>query len=197
MGPNQTSDYGQAGFNWGWLVALGILWVIAGVAAILAAGLATLATVIVFGWLLVVTGIVRFIHAFSQRAGQGFMLDLLVGVLRMVVGGLMVARPGAGAVTITLLLAAFFTVAGLYRLGFAFSTRLASRGWIVLSSLVSLALGVMIFLQWPSASVWVIGTFIGIDLVFEGWAMIAGATAIHKISQLGPRGIGGAGPLGV
>jgi uncharacterized membrane protein HdeD (DUF308 family) len=166
--------------NWGWLVALGIVWIIVGALAIAAAGLATLTTVMVFGWVLVFAGIVRGIHAFTLRVREGFFLDLLLGILQLVVGLLIIAMPLASVASLTLLLAAYFCVAGLYCLGFGFSTRLPGRGWIVLNGLIALALGILIFLQWPSSSVWVIGTSIGIDLVFEGWAMVALGLAIHR-----------------
>lgn len=198
MSESGMSDYParQPASNWAWLMGLGIAWIIVGALAILAAGLATLATVIVFGWVLAVTGVVRIIHAFGTRIREGFFLDLLVGILRIVVGAIMIARPGVGAVTITLLLAAFFCVAGLYRLGFAFSTLMASRGWIVLSGLVSLALGILIFLQWPSSSIWVIGTFIGIDLIFEGSAMIALGSTLHRLTAPPGETTGPQRPLG-
>lgn len=199
MDTRETSGYaaGDFGLHWEWLVALGILWIVLGALAIVAAGWTTLITVIVLGWLLVFTGIVRIVHAFGVRIREGFFLDLLLGVLRIVVGVLMVAMPGLTAVSLTLLLAAFFCVGGLYRIGFGFATRLGSRAWIVLNGLISLALGILIFLQWPSSSIWVIGMFVGIDLIFEGWTMIVAGLAIHHLARTGREDLGRTGSVGV
>lgn len=179
MNAEHISNQTQPHYRWGWLMALGVLWIIVGVVAIAAPGLATLTSVVFFGWLLILTGIAKFIHAFSVRVGEGFFLDLLLSILRTIVGVLLVTRPGAGAVSLTLVLALYFCTAGLYRLGLALTVLPIHRGWVALNGAISFVLGILIFLQWPSSSIWVIGTFIGIDLIVEGWTMIALGSAVH------------------
>src|SRR5205823_11285057 len=102
--------------NWGWLLALGIAQIILGTLAIGLAWVATLATVLVFGWVLIASGAFEAVAAFGSRRWEGVFLHLLGGVLNLVVGVLVVANPGATAAVLTLLLAAYFLVAGLFRI---------------------------------------------------------------------------------
>ena len=86
----------------------------------------------------------------------------------------MIADAAAGAAVITLILASYFLVSGLFRLGFAIShPRLGHRGALLLSGVVTLLLGVLITIHWPSSALWVIGTFVGIDLIFYGLSLIS------------------------
>jgi uncharacterized membrane protein HdeD (DUF308 family) len=158
--------------RWGLCVVLGIASVILGTVALGASGIVTLASVLFFGWLLVIGGAVQAVHAFWFRRWGGFFRHLLGGVLGIVVGGLMVARPVAGALSLTLLLAAFFVVGGVSRIMTALAIRFPGRGWTLLSGVVTLLLGIVIWRQWPISGLWVIGTFVGIDLIFDGWSLV-------------------------
>lgn len=158
--------------HWGLCVVLGIASVILGTVALGASGIVTLASVLFFGWLLVIGGAVQAVHAFWFRRWGGFFRHLLGGVLGIVVGGLMVARPVAGALSLTLLLAAFFVVGGVSRIMTALAIRFPGRGWTLLSGVVTLLLGIVIWRQWPISGLWVIGTFVGIDLIFDGWSLV-------------------------
>src|SRR5438552_76718 len=84
----------------------------------------------------------------------------------------MVARPVAGALSLTLLLAAFFVVGGVSRIMTALAIRFPGRGWTLLSGMVTLLLGIVIWRQWPISGLWVIGTFVGLDLIFDGWSLV-------------------------
>jgi len=164
--------------HWGVCVVLGIASVILGTVALGASGIVTLASVLFFGWMLVFGGAVQAVHAFWFRRWGGFFRHLLGGVLGIVVGGLMVARPLAGAESITLLLAAFFVVGGVFRIMAALAVRFPSWGWTLMSGVVTLLLGIIIWRQWPISGLWVIGTFVGIDLIFDGWSLVMlGTTA--------------------
>jgi len=164
--------------HWVVCVVLGIASVILGTVALGASGIVTLASVLFFGWMLVFGGAVQAVHAFWFRRWGGFFRHLLGGVLGIVVGGLMVARPLAGAESITLLLAAFFVVGGVFRIIAALAVRFPSWGWTLMSGVVTLLLGIIIWKQWPISGLWVIGTFVGIDLIFDGWSLVMlGTTA--------------------
>lgn len=158
--------------HWGWLLALGVVLFILGIVALGATVMATLASVLLFGWLLFFGGILQAAHALWSARWSGFFLHLLGGVFDVVVGLIMIANPFVGALSLTLLLAAFFTVVGLFRIVGAVTLRFRNWGWLLLSGIVSVILGILIWAQWPASSLWVIGTFVGIDLLFNGWWLI-------------------------
>src|SRR5207248_4407466 len=91
-----------------------------------------------------------------------------------------VASPGAAAAVLTLLLAAYFLVAGLFRIAVALAVRFPHRGWDLFGGAVAALLGVLIAAEWPSSAAWVIGTFLGIDLLLRGWAWVMLALAVRQ-----------------
>jgi uncharacterized membrane protein HdeD (DUF308 family) len=154
--------------HWGWLLALGLALIVLGMVAIASNVLATLVSVVFLGWLLFLGGAVQVAHAFWAPRWSGFLLHLLTGALYGIVGLLLVAHPDAGAVSLTLLLAAFFLTEGLFRLMAAVAIPFPSRGWLAASGVVTLVLGAVILAQWPEASLWIIGLLVGIDLISTG-----------------------------
>lgn len=108
----------------------------------------------------------------SCKKWSGFFIDLLTGLLYAVVGFLIVGNPGATAVTLTLLIAMFLIFGGIFRVVVAFVVRYHNWGWLVLHGVVNLFLGIAIWRQWPLSGLWVIGLFIGIDMIFNGWSLV-------------------------
>jgi len=155
-----------------WFLFLGCALVGLGILAIAAAFSATLATVLVFGVLLLSGGVVQLVNAFLARTWKGFALHLLAGVLYLVVGGLMIENPVSAAAGLTLLLAAVFLIVGAVRLIYAALHPFAGRGWALFGGFISMLLGIAIWKQWPYSGEWVIGLFVGIDLVFSGWSWV-------------------------
>ena len=100
----------------------------------------------------------------------------------MVVGIIIVANPGAGALVLTLVMAVFFMVAGLFRIITALVTRFPHWGWLLFSGLITLGLGLLIWRQWPLSGLWVIGTFIGIDMIITGWTWIMLSLAGRRLA---------------
>jgi uncharacterized membrane protein HdeD (DUF308 family) len=171
--------------NWKWLLASGIAFVLFAAIALGYSALVTLASVFVFGWLLVFGGIFEAVHAFKIPQWSGFLLELLVSILYVVVGALMVLNPAVGAVSLTLLIAAFFLVGGIFRIVAAAALHPPRWGWLVASGLVTLLLGILIWAQWPVSGLWVIGLFVGIDMLFAGTWMIMLALAARKLPVSG------------
>lgn len=176
----------RLGRNWGWLVALGGAVTVIGIGAVAFSLLATLTTVVVIGALLLAAGTVQLIGAFVGRTWQGFFVSALVGVLHILVGGIMVEHPLRAAAVLTLVIAVMLLVGGAARLLFAATHRYHGRGWTAISGLISMVLGVMIWRDWPEASLWVIGTFAGIDLAFAGWAWVMLGLAV-KAATASPK----------
>jgi len=166
---------------WSWVLALGIALLITGVACIVAASTATLATVIAFGSLLLVGAAISLVHAFQSRAGSSFFLHLMSVLLRGVTGFLLIRYPLAGAMSLTLVLASFFIVGGMFRAIGCAALTFPRWGWGALSGLISLALGMVLLLQLPSTSLWFIGFAIGVDLIFDGVGLAAASLALHRL----------------
>jgi len=167
--------------SWGWFLALGILLTILGIACVAFDVTATFATVLVFGWLLFISGIFALVQAFFTGSWSGFFLYLLSALFRGVTGYLLIRYPLIGAESLTLVLASFLIVGGLFRaIGFAIA-KFPRWGWAVFSGVVSVALGVMLLVQIPVSGIWFIGFAIGVDLIFDGVAVIGFATAIHQV----------------
>ena len=142
---------------------------------------ATLATILVFGWILLISGVIELVEAFRTGTWSGFFLYLLGALLRGFTGYLLIAYPAVGAVTATLLLAMLFIVGGLFRAIAAGMAKFPRWGWAVCSGIISVALGVMLMAQMPTTALWFIGFAIGVDLIFDGLAVIGFATAIHHL----------------
>jgi uncharacterized membrane protein HdeD (DUF308 family) len=165
-----------------WFLVIGIALVILGMIAIGYAVEMTIVSVVFLGWLLIIGGIFEVIHGFSRRQWSGFFINLLAGVLYAVAGGVMIANPALAAVSLTLLIAIILIVAGVFRLIVAFSTPLHHGGWLILNGVISILLGIMIWNSWPVSGLWVIGLFIGIDMIFDGWTEIMLALTARRLA---------------
>ena len=167
--------------SWGWFLFLGIAFATLGAACIAFDVSATFATVLVFGWILLISGVIALVHAFRTGTWSGFFLYLLSALFRGFVGYLLIRYPLAGAESLTLVLASFFIVAGLFRTIGSAMAKFPRWGWAVFSGIVSVVLGVLLLVQMPVSGIWFIGFAIGVDLIFDGVAMMGFATAIHSL----------------
>ena len=176
--------------RWGWLLALGIVMIVAGTVAFFIIPAATLGAVLVLGWLLVISGIFEFIHAVQVRhTGGSLFLHIVGGVLGVLLGLLVVTHPVAGALAWTLLFASFFSVIGLFRLIAAIAMKFPGRGWVAFDGIVTLALGILVWAQWPSSGVWFLGLALGVSLVLRGWTYVMFAIALRAmLKEVAPEG---------
>jgi uncharacterized membrane protein HdeD (DUF308 family) len=164
--------------NWGWLLALAIIMILLGLMAIATPVYATFAVQVLLGWILVIGGIAHGIHAFTARGWGGVVLELLSALLYLAVGALLLVNPVEGALALTIVLAAFLVVEGIFKIVMAWRVRAHPRwGWLLASGILSLVLGALIWAQWPSSGLWVIGLLVGVHLLFTGWALIMLALA--------------------
>jgi len=169
--------------SWGWFLVLGILLAIFGVACIAFDVTATFTTVLVFGWLLLISGLFALVHAFRTGTWSGFFFYLLSALFRGFTGYLLIRYPLIRAESLTLVLASFFIVGGLFRAIAAGMAKFPRWGWSVFSGVVSAVLGVILLVQIPISGIWFIGFAIGVDLVIDGVAVIGFATAIHGLPK--------------
>ncbi len=171
----------QLRHQWGWLLALGICLIIVGTIAFLILPAATLGTAMVLGGLFIVSGIIEGIHAFRVRGWGGMFLHLIGAVLGLFVGFLILTHPVAGALVWTLLSAAFFTVIGFFRLVAAISLKFPNWGWAVFDGIVTIALGILLWAEWPWSGIWFLGIAVGVSLILRGWTYVMFAIAIHRL----------------
>lgn len=173
--------------SWGWFLVFGILLTLLGVACVAKAQTATTFSILALGWVLAISGVLWLVNSFYAFSWHGFFLYLLNAIIRGVTGYLLIRHPDAGAEGVTMLLAALFIVGGLFRGVGASVIQFPRWGWTVFSGLVSVALGVYLLVSWPAATTYFIGLAIGIDLSFDGSALVGFAGAIHSLP--GPKAL--------
>ena len=154
--------------EWPWFVLLGVALILLGGVALGSVVLASLAVAVVIGSLILFGGLVETVGAFWCRGWSGFFLHLLSGVLSIVVGLLFLKAPVDALAALTLLMASFLLVGGIFKVVAAASYRFAAWGWPLASGLIDVALGGMILAEWPASAFWVLGMFLGISLIFRG-----------------------------
>src|SRR5258706_257700 len=170
--------------KWGWFLALGVALIVLGVIALAMIPVATLAAVMVLGWLLVFSGIVEAVHGFQVHRWGGMFMHLAGGVLGVLIGLLIVTHPVAGALAWTLLFASFFTVVGLFRLVAAIRLKFPNWGWAAFDGTVTTLLGILLGAGWPWSGLWFLGFAVGVSLVLLGWSAVMLALTIR--SRAGP-----------
>ena len=160
--------------KWIWLVVLGVSLIVLGTILLGSPVIATLATVTTLGVLILLGGAAEIVGAFWCREWSGFFLALLSGVLGIVLGLMLLGNPIQGGITLTILLASFLFVGGIFKVAAAIAHRFDGWGWLLLSGAIDLVLGVMIWRELPMSGLTIIGVLVGISLIFRGisWLMV-------------------------
>jgi uncharacterized membrane protein HdeD (DUF308 family) len=159
--------------HWAWFVALGILLILAGAAAIAFPLVSTLAAKFALGWLFLFTGVVHVVHAFGTSGWRAFAYDLLIGLLFIAAGAYLAFFPFTGIITLTILLAALFIAEGYLEMMMAIRLRPhAGWYWPLLSGALAVAVGLLIGLQLPESSTWAIGLLVGVKLLVSGVSFV-------------------------
>lgn len=166
---------------WGWFLAFGVGLLALGVAAIARSFTATIASMLFFGWLLVIASGIEIAQAVLVGHWSGFFYHLLAAILFGVTGVLLITRPVISAEAVTVVMAMFFIIGGLFQLLSSLIVAVPGWGWQAADGIIALILGALVLAQWPASGLWVIGLFIGIDLVFYGCAWIAAALALRTM----------------
>jgi uncharacterized membrane protein HdeD (DUF308 family) len=172
--------------NWSLFLVWGILLVLLGAIAISTSVLTTIISMIFIGVLLIVGGIVIMIDAFTfwrKHLWSSFALHFLIGLLYFGAGIMLVDSPLAGSISLTLILGLFYLIIGIIRIISSLSTKQPRWGWNFFSGVIGMLLGIMIIESWPVSGTFVIGLFVGIDLLFIGFVYIMGALGARALLQ--------------
>jgi uncharacterized membrane protein HdeD (DUF308 family) len=169
--------------HWALFLSVGVALMALGIVATLTAGLSTIVAVDFFGWILVIAGAGVTIHAFWAKRWSVFFLQLLSGLLYLVAGWMLATHGELSAIALTLVIAISFVVQGAFRIGAALSTRIDGWDGLLVSGIITLLLGLMIWNEWPLSGVWVIGLFVGIDMFFYGGWFVSLALAVRTLGR--------------
>ena len=173
--------------HWALYLVEGAMLIVLGLTAIALPPLATLAVTILLGWVLLVSGVVGAVMTILQRQGPGFGWSMLSAVLAILIGGLLLVKPMAGAISLTVVLLFFFVIEGVSSLMYARAHKRElsqSRwGWMVASGIVDLGLAAYILFGLPVIAAWALGLMVGVNMVFGGVAMIAMAERAHRLDK--------------
>jgi uncharacterized membrane protein HdeD (DUF308 family) len=178
---NPPSIIGNMRSNWGWLLALGIAFVVAGLFAVAMPFISSLTVTIVVAVALVFAGIVQIVQAFSMRSWTGFIWQLVIGIVALIGGIAIYINPAAGALALTVLVAAVFLAKGIFQIVLGFRVRaLPGSGWVIAAGVIAFLVGLMIISDWPFSGTYALGILAGVSLAFTGWSYVAIALAIRR-----------------
>src|SRR5262249_54990316 len=155
----------------------GIILILLGMIALVAQFASTVVTMVFLGWLLIFSGGFHVIQGFQTVGWKGIALHLLVGVIDVFAGGWLIWQPLTGSLALTLFLAFWFLASGMFQIIAALANHMPHRGWPIISGVVSLLLGLSLWLSWPTSALWFPGMCVGIALIFRGWMWIRVASA--------------------
>lgn len=168
----------------GWSIVLGILMIIAGMIAIFAPLAAGLVVVIVVGWMAIFNGGAQLFYAFSGHTEKNRWWEALLGLIYIIAGIYILMHPLGGMLAFTLLIGSFLIVYAIFALILAFRMRPhAGWGWVLFDGIITLLLGLMIYIHWPGTSDWVIGTLIGISFISSGVTRLMVSMAVRKVAS--------------
>jgi len=171
---NGASELAPLRAKSGWIIALGVVYVLAGLIALGSVVFATVVTVFVVGVMMLIAGVAEVINAFQIKAWGKFLLWLLLGVLYIVAGFVTFENPLLAAAVLTLMLGFALIVSGIMRLILAFDMKQETPWvWVALSGVITLLLGLIIVAHWPVSGLYILGLFLGIDLVIAGASWIS------------------------
>jgi uncharacterized membrane protein HdeD (DUF308 family) len=181
------SLFGEARENWGWLLALGIGSLILGSIGLGSCFALTLAGVLLFGWLIAIAGVIELVQVFKCRGWKGRLGQLAIAAFHLLAGGIVIADPVLASGVFTLILAFAILAGGAARIVVALQHRgQPGWAWMVLGGFAGVVLGALIAARWPASSFFVIGLFIAIELIANGWTMVVLALAARSADSRAP-----------
>ena len=164
-------------------IAWGVLLIIVGMVAIGSPFLAAVAVNVAIAWLIVLAGIIHVLLAFRAHGAGSMIWKLLVGLAYVCFGGYLIVHPLRGVASLTLILASLFLIEGVLDIILFFQMRsLGGSSWVLVDGIVTLLLGLMIYVQWPSSSAWAIGLLVGVSMIISGVTRVMLSLAVRKMT---------------
>lgn len=173
----------QVRTKWGWFVALGVLVLALGIIAAGNLMVATAASVLFVGTLMIVAGVIEIVHAFGVKSWGTFFWWLLSGILYVVAGYLAFTNPLLTTAVLTLFLAISLIASGVLRIWVGFTSKeLEGWGWVVFSGFITVLAGLVIAAGWPVNSLFILGIFLAVDLIVQGITYIAFGLGLRRVA---------------
>jgi uncharacterized membrane protein HdeD (DUF308 family) len=162
----------------------GVLLIVFGMVAIGSPFLAAAAVNALVAWLIILAGVVHLMLAFRVHGAGSMIWKVLVGIAYLCFGGYLILHPLIGVASLTLLLASLFLLEGILNIVLYVKMRpIHGSSWVLVDGIITLLLGLMIYMQWPSSSAWAIGTLVGVSLIFSGVARVMMSLAVRKATD--------------
>lgn len=176
-----TTELAPLRHKWGWVAALGVVYFLAGWIALGSVVMATAVTVYIVGFMMIIAGAAEVIGALRMKSWGKALLWALLGLLYIIAGVVTVQNPLLAAAMLTLILGITLVASGVMRLIMAFSLRgEQSWIWVALSAVITIILGIIILLRWPVSSLYMLGLFMGVDLIMAGFGWISLALELRR-----------------
>ncbi len=170
--------------SWKALMTIGIIAIVIGCIAILVPAVAAVGTAIFIGWILLIAGAFLVAAAFSAHSVGSLVLRLLWAAITVIVGLWLIVEPHNGTLTLTFVLGVYFLFMGITRITVAFLGRgQPNAGWVGLSGVLGLLIGILVLVKFPSSADWAIGLLVGIDLIFAGWTLTSIALVGKELAR--------------
>jgi uncharacterized membrane protein HdeD (DUF308 family) len=169
--------------QWWCFLLLGISLIVIGSICIAQPLVGSIASVLFLGFLLLAGGITQIVSAFWAGKWSGMLFHILIGVLYGVVGYMIIDAPGISLAVLTKFVAVFLIAGGIFRIVAALVQRFHDWGWVLLNGAITLFLGLIINRQLPEAALWVIGLFVGIEMIFNGWAWVMLSLGLRRAGR--------------
>src|SRR5271168_2083397 len=164
-----------------WSIVWGVLLVLFGMLAIGSPFVAAVAVSVVVAWLIILAGVVHLILAFHAHGAGSLIWKLLVGVAYLLFGLYLIMHPLLGVASLTLVLATLFLIEGILNIILFFKMRsMRGSSWVLIDGIITLLLGLLIYLQWPSSSIWAIGTLVGVSMIISGITRVMLSLTVRK-----------------
>lgn len=167
----------------GWSIALGVLMIILGIIAMLAPWEFGIVIALIIGWMAIFNGIAQIIYGVRTHSGGRTLLEVILGIIYIIAGIYLLMHPVGGLLVLTLFLASFLIVYGIFALVLAFHMRpLTGWGWVLFDAIITILLGILIWAHWPVNAEWVVGTLFGISILVSGVTRLMVSLAFRRIA---------------
>jgi uncharacterized membrane protein HdeD (DUF308 family) len=168
----------------GWSIALAVLMIILGIIAMLAPWEFGIVIALIIGWTAIFNGVAQIVYGIRIHSGGRTVLEVILGLIYIVAGIYLLLHPVGGLLVLTIFLASFLIVYGVFALVLAFQMRpLRGWGWVLFDAIITILLGVLIWAHWPLNAEWVVGTLFGISILVSGVTRLMMSLAIRRLTS--------------